>query len=119
MIDLKLKISLVNGKNESFMGIGLVWLLERIRKYKSIRLAAKDMGMSYMKAHGILNRLEKNLGQQVLIRRRGGYDRGGAELTDFAEKFIAEYDKCRKRVHAYANKEFGMFVSKLNHSIKK
>jgi molybdate transport system regulatory protein len=114
MINLKVKISLINNKNESFMGIGLVWLLERIKKFRSIRLAAKDMGMSYMKAHGILNRLERNLSQPILIRRRGGYDRGGAKLTDFAEKFIAEYDKHREQVHAYAVKEFSMFLKRLN-----
>ena len=38
------------------IGIGLVWLLERIARLHSIRQAALDMGMSYAKAHGMTPR---------------------------------------------------------------
>ena len=59
---IKVKVTIVNKDNEAFMGIGPIWLLERIRKLGSINQAAKDMGMSYVKALKILNRLAKNLG---------------------------------------------------------
>ncbi|MBI5244885.1 MAG: LysR family transcriptional regulator [Elusimicrobia bacterium] len=103
---LRLRISLTNAEGEPFMGIGLIWLLERIRRLKSIKLAAKDMGMSCMKAHGILRRLEENLGRRLLIRRKGGYDRGGAELTPFAEEFLADFNKRQSRVESCARREF-------------
>jgi molybdate transport system regulatory protein len=118
MAGLKLKITLINSRGESFMGIGLVWLLQRIKRLKSINLAAKDMGMSYMKAHGILGRLEKNLGRQLLIRRRGGHLRGGAELTPFAEKFIADYDRRQRRVQACARREFADLLKGLDRRAK-
>lgn len=111
---LKLKISIADGNNESFMGIGLVWLLGRIKRFRSINLAAKDMKMSYAKAHYILKRLERNLGQKLLIKRKGGYDRGGTELTPFAEGFIQRYDRYQRKVKRFAEKEFPGFFKGLD-----
>ena len=65
------------------MGPGVLELLERIREYRSINRAAEQMGLSYVKALHMLNRLETDLGRRVLVRRRGGNDRGGSELTRF------------------------------------
>ncbi len=109
----------MNGKGESFMGIGLVWLLQRIDKLRSITRAAKDMNMSYMKAHGILSRLEKNMGRQFLVRKRGGAERGGAELTSFAREFISKYDKHEKRARSYVFREFSGMLKELNNEAKK
>ena len=78
--------------------LGLVWLLRRIKKFKSINEAAKDMGMSYVKALKILNALEKNMGRKILIRKKGGSVRNQTEITPFAEKFIEDYDKYQKMV---------------------
>jgi molybdate transport system regulatory protein len=54
------------------MGIGVLWLLQNIYKYRSISKAAKEMGMSYSKAIRILNELERALGEKVIIRNHGG-----------------------------------------------
>ncbi len=105
----KVKISLVNKENEGFMGIGLVWLLKRIEEFKSINRAAKDMNLSYAKALKILNRLEENLGRPILVRKKGGKERGGTELTPFARKFIREYEKFNNNVTDYARKRFLTF----------
>lgn len=88
------------------MGIGLVWLLRRIGKFKSIHRAAADMELSYVKALKILNCLEENLGRKVVIRTRGGMARGGAELTPFAERYIEEYDRFLSELNAHAAKKF-------------
>ena len=108
-MDIKLKITLINEKGEPFMGIGLVWLLEGIKKHKSISNAAKEMNLSYAKAIKMLNWLEKNLGEKVIIRKHGGNDRPGAELTSFGEMYIRKYDKFQKKIKEYAEKEFGKF----------
>ena len=107
---VKLKISIINDKDESFMGIGLVWLLERITKFKSINSASKDMNMSYAKAIKILNCLEKNLGQKVIIRKHGGNDRCGAEITPFGEQYIKRYDIFQQKIKQYAENEFKKFI---------
>lgn len=110
---VKVKISIVNDRDESFMGIGLIWLLEKIKELKSIRKAAIDMDMSYAKAHRILKRLEENMGQKMLITRTGGIERGGATLTSFAEKLIIQYDEYQKKVKNYAEGEFSKFLKEL------
>jgi len=109
---IKLKISIVNEENKGFMGIGLVWLLRRINKYRSISQAARDINMSYVKALKILNFLEENLGRKMLIRERGGREHGGARLTPFAEDFIEEYDRFQKDVKTYSEREFASFRQK-------
>jgi molybdate transport repressor ModE-like protein len=54
-MELNVKIALRDDKKNTFMGIGLVWLLQRIKKFKSLNEAAKDMKMSYVKALKIVN----------------------------------------------------------------
>lgn len=110
---IQLKISLINDKNERFMGIGLIWLLRRINKYQSISQAAKDLNMSYVKALKILNALEENLNHKILIRERGGKEHGGAKLTAFAEYFIEEYDRFQKNIKEYSQKQFIKFQQKI------
>jgi molybdate transport system regulatory protein len=92
-----------------FMGPGPVRLLERIDEYKSINMAARSMSLSYVKALNILNRLEKCLGEKMLIRRRGGNERGGASLTPFAEKYITSFKGLERKIDSFAHAEFEGF----------
>ena len=88
------------------MGAGLIWLMRRIDKLGSIQLAARDMGMSYAKAHRILKGLEAATGRKFLLCRRGGQDRGGTRLTPYASRFIADYNKLEEHLNVYARKTF-------------
>jgi len=108
-MEIQLKISLANDRDETFMGIGLVWLLRAVDESGSISRASKEMNLSYAKALKIINRLEENLGQKLLIRKHGGCDRGGAELTPFGQKFIAKYDRLQSAIKKSAKKEFSLF----------
>jgi len=45
----------------------------------------------------------------VLIRARGGKERGGAKLTPFAVRFLAEYERLQNRVKKYAESKFTLF----------
>jgi molybdate transport system regulatory protein len=87
-----------------FMGIGVLWLLERVDKFKSLRMAAADMKMSYAKAHRIVKELELACGKPVLLRSRGGAKRGGSELTDEGRAFMAKYSRFEKAVQSSARK---------------
>ncbi len=108
-MEIQLKISLANNQGETFMGIGLVWLLRAVDESGSISRASKEMKLSYAKALKIINRLEENLGQKLLIRKHGGCDRGGAELTPFGRKFIEKYDRLQSSIKKAAEKEFSLF----------
>ena len=110
---VRVRVGLIDERNEPLMGIGLVWLLSRIHQLHSIRQAAQDMGMSYVKAHSILKRLEHRLRRPLLFRTRGGAEKGGAELTPFAERFLARYARHDERVSRYAQKEFAPLLKSL------
>ena len=99
------RVTLMSDDGDEFMGIGLVWLLQRIDRFRSIQKAARDMKLSYMKALNILNRLEKHVGQPVLLRFKGGVNRGGAELTPFGRSLMRHYLDLRQKMQAYAEKE--------------
>jgi len=92
-----------------FMGPGPIRLLERIGEYRSINKAAKSMSLSYVKALNILNRLERCLGEKMLVRKRGGNEHGGAFLTPYAERYIRSFKGLEKRINVYAQGEFREF----------
>lgn len=112
-MDVKLKVTLINRENEEFMGIGLVWLLREIAATHSIHSAAAHVGISYVKALKILNRLEANLPEPVIVRARGGSERGGAGLTVFGRKFLKEYDAFQRHIKRAARREFSSFRQKV------
>ncbi|MEI6632204.1 MAG: LysR family transcriptional regulator [Chlamydiota bacterium] len=105
-MDLRIRLSLTDDSGRPFMGIGLIWLLQRIRDRGSIHAASREMGMSYVKALRILNRLEKKLGRPLLVRSMGGSARGGAVLTPFGVKFIAAFERLHERVDRCARREY-------------
>ncbi len=118
-MDLKTKIYLVNKENEKFMGIGVVWLLEEIKNLSSLRAAAKKVGISYSKAYSMMSNLEESLGKVVLVRRRGGYDRQGAYLTDFGEEFLSAYKHFHDDLKRITRKPYEEFNKDLNSLLSK
>ena len=112
-MEIRLKINIVSDLGEPFMGSGPLSLLENIVRYSSANRAAKEMNLSYVKALKMLNRLEKNVGQDFFIRKRGGNQRGGTELTCHGKRYIGEYDRLEKRLRRHAQREFGSFMKRL------
>ena len=112
-MQIRAKINIVDDRGDPFMGPGVLSLLERIRTRRSINKAAKQMSLSYVKALNMLNRLEADLGQQILVRKRGGNQRGGSELTPFGEKFAREYGRLEKRIRVQVDREFRIFQKRV------
>ena len=77
-MELKTKFYLVDENGEKFMGVGVLWLLEKVGEMGSLR------------------RLEEQLGVEVLERRKGGSSRDGASLTPFAVNFVKIYSDFQK-----------------------
>ncbi len=109
---LHLKIALANDGDEEFFGVGLLQLLEGIERHGSIQQAARDMELSYVKALKILNRVERELGEPLLIRQKGGASRGKSELTPFARKFAADFAKLRQGLLRAGDRAFVGFSEK-------
>ena len=108
-LNLKVKLYIQNG-SEKFMGIGVLWVLQRTQELGSLRAAANDLGISYSKVYRMIVNLEKNLGARVIERRKGGADRSGATLTEFGIRFAEMYDTFQRECKALLDPEFEKFT---------
>lgn len=112
-VNLKVKLYLESDKGK-FMGIGVLWLLEKVKACGSLRSAASELGISYSKAFRMVQNLETELGVEVLERKRGGMQRTGASLTRFGEDFICLYDTFQRECKDLLDKPFYDFSNKLD-----
>lgn len=109
---LHLKVAVASDSDEEFFGVGLLELLEGIERHGSIQQAAREMDLSYVKALKILNRLERELGETLLIRQKGGASRGSTKLTPFARRFAADFANLRNMLLKAGNRAFDGFIKK-------
>jgi len=87
----EVRLLLQDTEGRPFMGVGTLWLLQRIDQLASVRQAALAMEMSYPKALRMIQDLEGQLGQPIVLRTRGGRTHGGAVLTPFGREFLDAY----------------------------
>jgi molybdate transport system regulatory protein len=73
------------------MGAGRAQLLRAVERFGSINAAAKELGMDYRKAWGLIDTMEKRLNYKLVIRRRGGSSKGTA-LTDECRRLLGLYE---------------------------
>lgn len=109
---LHVAIALATDADEEFLRPGAIQLLESIERTGSIQQAARALSVSYVKALDVLNRMERGLGQSLLIRRKGGAARGGATLTLHALGLMREFAVLRRKVDRSAAAAFGVFAGK-------
>jgi len=81
-----------NGK--FIFGQGGARLLENIDRFKSISLAAKNLGLSYRFAWNYIKKIEKNIGKPIVSSVRGGARGGETRLTNYGEKLLKKYYEC-------------------------
>lgn len=111
-LNLKVKLYLQNGE-EKFMGIGVLWLLNKVEELHSLRAAAQDLGISYSKAYNMVKNLEKALNKTILVRQKGGQNRNGAVLTPFAKDFLKLYEDFQKECKDLVKQPFDKFQKDL------
>lgn len=91
MLHLRYKIWLENGGK--VFGKGPHLLLQGVLQHGSLSEAAKEMGMSYNKAHNLIRDIEQRLGYKLIASKTGGTKGGGSELTKEAEALMMRYEK--------------------------
>ena len=89
-MDLKAKLWL-EFEGKPLMGEGRARLLELIDERGSISGGARDLGLSYRHAWGIVGDIEKILGENILKSRRGGKGGGGTHLTERGKMLLREF----------------------------
>ena len=73
------------------LGPGKAELLERIGDTGSIAAAGRQMKMSYTRAWGLVQAMNRDFGAPLVRSAKGGADRGGAVLTALGREVLRRY----------------------------
>lgn len=88
------------------LGPGKISLLEGIERTGSLSAAARTLGMSYRRGWLLLHSMNEGFSQPVAEMSVGGKDGGGARLTDFGQRLVADYRAFESAVDALALRTF-------------
>src|SRR5262249_47308656 len=83
-------------------GPGKAELLEAIQRTGSIRAAAADRGMSYMRAWSLVRTMNGAFRSPLVEKVRGGSQQGGARLTSRGRRVLQLYLKMTKEAASAA-----------------
>jgi molybdate transport system regulatory protein len=104
-IEVRSKVWLQKG-GSPLMGAGRAELLRAVERTGSINAAAKELGMDYRRAWGLIDSMEKRLNFKLVIRRRGGSGRG-TSLTDEGRRVLDLYERLERRAQESIDRQFG------------
>lgn len=99
MKDIECRIHVRLKTDTIFFGNGLCTLLELVEVHKSLRIASKEMGMSYSKSLRVVKIAERELDFLILERTIGGPTGGGSALTPEGKAFLTKYQAFRDEVN--------------------
>ena len=99
---LSIRIDLETGGR---IGPGKIQLVENIRSCGSIIAAGRVMNMSYRRAWGLVNEINRICNRTAVQRWEGGKGGGGAMLTPFGESLLARYRKIENSAGRAVGKE--------------
>ena len=91
-VPVQLRLRVYQGE-EAALGPGRADLLARIGRTASIAQAARDMGMSYMKAWKLIQSMNRCFREPLVEVRRGGKTGGNARLTATGETALGLYQR--------------------------
>ena len=103
-LDIKLRVL---DDTEIVFGPGLVLLLKHIKTSDSMKEACSNMGISYSKGWKIINRAEKCLGYDLILRQHGGSKGGKCNITSEGDTLIRKYDTMMGIITGKAEEVFG------------
>ena len=88
------------------VGPRYIKLLEGAQRAGTIRGACAESGLSYRTCVKRIRQMERTLGVPMLLTRRGGASRGGAELTTAAQQLVRVYRLWRDDVEVASREAF-------------
>ena len=89
-------------------------LLTMIHSLNSIVSASNRMGISYRKAWGIINKVEKKLGFPLVIKQRGGADGGHTSLSPEGLQLLDGYNGLTEQFEVSVKDITQKFFQKIN-----
>lgn len=108
MFEIKYKLWLE--REGRVFGQGALYLLKGVEETGSLSKAAKNLQMSYNKAHNLIKNTEQRLGFKLIISKSGGTKGGSSIITEegkaFMENFEAFYLECDRAINDVFQKYF-------------
>lgn len=95
----------VEGPEGTFLGLGRITLLERIRDTGSITRAAKSLDMSYRKAWELVESMNRQSADPLVLASAGGKGGGGAELTKAGARAIEVFREMDESFRRFRKRE--------------
>jgi molybdate transport system regulatory protein len=95
------------------MGPGKARLIALIAESGSISAAARKMGMSYRRAWQLVEALNKSFNEPVVLTAVGGKRGGGAVVTGFGKRLVADYHAMEEKASAAIAADVEEFTTRL------
>ena len=95
METVQLRLRIYRGE-EAALGPGRAELLARIGETASVAQAARDMGMSYMKAWKLMQSMNRCFREPLIEVHRGGKAGGNAQLTPSGRATLELYRRMER-----------------------
>lgn len=96
----------IEAGGEPVFGRGRRFLLEAIDSHGSINRAAREVNISYRKAWSHIKAMEERLGIQLVERKAGGRNGGGAALTGEARRFLKKFEAMEEGLRKAVDERF-------------
>ena len=90
------RLRVVDDDDTIILGPGKADLLDALERTGSIRDAAAELGMSYMRAWSLVRIMNERFREPLVDAVRGGSRRGGATLTPAGRAVLRLYQKMSK-----------------------
>lgn len=94
---LRPRIRIVGDDGTIVLGPGKADLLDAVARTGSIRAAAEDLGMSYMRAWTLIRTMNEAFREPLVEKVRGGSEQGGAQLTASGKNVLALYRRMEEK----------------------
>ena len=107
-----LLLRILSARNPA-MGPGKARLVGLIAESGSISAAARRMGMSYRRAWQLVEALNKSFSEPVVLTAVGGKRGGGAAVTEFGKRLVAQYHGMELKASAAIEKDLQKFLRQL------
>lgn len=95
----------IEGENGTFVVVGRITLMEKIREFGSISVAAKSMKMSYSHAWELIDSMNKQSKKPLIVTAAGGVGGGGTKVTKEGERVIDAFWELHNRFKKFNEKE--------------
>jgi len=103
---IKPRFRIVDDDGTIVMGPGKAALLDAIARSGSIRAAAEELEMSYMRAWTLVRTMNAAFRSPLVEKERGGSAQGGAQLTERGRAVLELYREMEEKASRAIAKEW-------------